>query len=121
MQSAVQRDAPRSGAGASGQRERGQPFRADLVELKWQTKWRSTKQELADEVPVFSWTLETCAVAVLVPLNPRRRTQDSPGCVVFFAHDGIADRGVGPAVGPRSKGWCGLFRQLTGGFKRCCH
>ena len=67
MQSAAQRAAPRSGAGASGQRERGQRFAADLVDLKWrahywrsqharakeriaewQAKWKTTKQELAD-------------------------------------------------------------------------
>ena len=67
MQSAAQREATRSGAGASGERERGQRFAADLVDLKWrahywrsqharakeriaewQAKWKATKQELAD-------------------------------------------------------------------------
>ena len=67
MQSAAQRDAARSGAGASGQRKRIQPFRADLVHWKWQAKywrsqharakeriaalqakWKATKQELAE-------------------------------------------------------------------------
>ena len=67
MQSAARRDAPLSGVTASGQRQRCQPFRADLVDVKWQAnywrteharakeriatrkaKWRATKQELAD-------------------------------------------------------------------------
>ena len=67
MQSAAQRDAARSGAGGSGQGERSQPFRADLVHWKWQAKywrsqharakeriaalqakWKATKQELAE-------------------------------------------------------------------------
>ena len=67
MQSAAQRDATRNGAGGSGQGERSQPFRADLVHWKWQAnywrsqharakeriaawqaKWKATQQELAD-------------------------------------------------------------------------
>ena len=67
MQSAAQRDATRSGAGASGSREGGQPFPVQLVDLKWranywqsqharakariaeaQARWKATKQELAD-------------------------------------------------------------------------
>ena len=67
MQSATQRDAPRSGAAASGQGQRSQPFRADLVDLKWranywrsqharakeriaawQAKWKAARQELAE-------------------------------------------------------------------------
>ena len=67
MQSAAQRDATRSGAGGSGQGERSQRFRADLVHWKWQAnywrsqharakeriaewqaKWKATQQELAD-------------------------------------------------------------------------
>ena len=67
MQSAAQRDGSRSGAGASGQGERSQPFRADLVHWKcqahyWrsqharakeriatlQAQWKATKQELAE-------------------------------------------------------------------------
>ena len=67
MQSAAQRDATRNGAGGSGQGERSQRFRADLVHWKWQAnywrsqharakeriaewqaKWKATQQELAD-------------------------------------------------------------------------
>ena len=77
MQSAAQRKAPRSGAGASGPRVGGQPFRADLVDLKWranywrsqharakeriaewQAKWKSTKQELADALQQVRELLE---------------------------------------------------------------
>ena len=66
MQSAAQREATGSGAGASEQKERGRRFRADLVDLKrqahywrsqharakersaaWQAKWKATQQELA--------------------------------------------------------------------------
>lgn len=77
MQSAAQRDALRNGAGGSGPRERGQPFRADLVDLKWranywrsqharakvriaewQAKWKSAKQELADALQQVRRLLE---------------------------------------------------------------
>ena len=96
MQSAAQRDATRSGAGGSGQGERSQPFRADLVHWKWQAqywrsqharakeriaewqaKWKATKQELADALQKLRGLRQQ--VQVLQQENEGLRQESEPG------------------------------------------
>lgn len=54
------------------------------------------------EVPAFSWRLETCTVAVVVRLNPRRRTLDSPRNCRYFS----ARACVRVSSRPRTPGSC---------------